>query len=604
MVLTNGQNANADFNLMTNFRTDPNGTTASDTRTGDVAVPGRLIGQVFNDIYFERNQASPWYGEPRPITKIPVGIYARVDVEQADGSFSMTGKEIGRDGPTAPTVTYDANQWRLIKTVTTSEDGAYEALLPSTETFNCPIPQGPCPGMYIAIVDDPGTKAHPNAGYNPNLLTANTPFEVWPGLTTQLDTPVDPISGTACEDPAVPARPEVLEVSTPVVPATGSRQITIKGDFIGTTGTATGLTGVRATLTDARNGQVQTLTRANGGIVSWTPGTGSTPDTIVINVPALATNAAANLLPNLTFRPGPKQLTITTANVNGGVSSVNGLTVHVLGSNGTAANVVAYTPPVVNVTAPPAAASNDHTLQNAINSAAAGSLLVLGVGTYNENVLVWKPLKIQGRGAGGIIGAHEFQARDPEDPRFNIKGSVIDGRFFNENAATFDAVAAAHAGVLPNFTSGSPSVVLRGADMTVNAASATAYNVPALPSGQDSPGFNGARIDGLGLMTGHGDGAGGIQLQAQVNNMQLTNNVLENNGGVVTGGIGLGQPNVHGSHNYNVRDRQRPADRQRRPDASPAGSGSSTGRTTTTWPATSSARTSASTTAPACRTSA
>jgi hypothetical protein len=548
VVLQNGQNANADFNMMTNFRTDPNGEDAGDTRTGDVQEPGRVVGQVFNDIYFERDQASPWFGEPRPITSIPIGIYARVDVQQAGGSFSITGKEIGRDGPLAPTVTYDANQWRLIKTVNTSADGAYEALLPSTETFNCPIPQGPCPGMYIAIVDDPGTKAHPNANYNPNLLTANTPFEVWPGLTTQLDTPVDPISGTACEDPAVPARPEVLQVSTPVVPATGSRLITIQGDFIGTTGTATGATGVRATLTDARNGQVQTLTRGNGGIVSWTPGTGSTADTIVINVPALATNAAANLLPNATFRPGPKQLTITTADVNGGVSSVNGITLHVMGTNGTLTNAVTYTPPVTNVAAPPPAATNDHTLQNAINAAAPGTLLVLGAGTYNENVLVWKPLKIQGLGAGGIIGAHEFLARDPEDPRFDIKGSVIDGRFFTENASTFDAVAAAHPGVLPNFTSGSPSVVLRGADITVNAATTTAYDI----SGAAGI-FNAARIDGLGLLTGHGDGAGGVQLQASVNNMQLTNNVLENNGGVVVGGIGIGQPNVHASHNYNVR---------------------------------------------------
>ena len=71
--------------------------------------------------------------------------------------------------------------------------------------------------------------------------------------------------------------------------------------------------------------------------MSWTPGTGSTPDTIVINVPPLATNAAANLAPNATFRPGPNQLTITTANANGGVSSVNALTLHVLGTNGTTA---------------------------------------------------------------------------------------------------------------------------------------------------------------------------------------------------------------------------------------------------------------------------
>ena len=66
-----------------------------------------------------------------------------------------------------------------------------------------------------------------------------------------------------------------------MVPASGGRQITIQADFIGAAGTATGATGVRATLTDDRNGQVQTLTRANGGIVSWTPGSGSTPDTIV-----------------------------------------------------------------------------------------------------------------------------------------------------------------------------------------------------------------------------------------------------------------------------------------------------------------------------------
>ena len=543
IVLTNGQNANADFNLMTNFRTDPNGSDPADARTGDVAEPGRFVGQVFNDIYFERNPMSPWYGEPRPIAGIPVGIYARVD--------------------TVPNVNqpYDQNNWRLLTTVTTSADGSFEALVPSTETFNCPIPQGPCPGMYLVKVDDPGTTAHPNAAYNPNLLTATTPADAWPGLTTQLDLPLDPISGTACEDPAVPARPELLQVSTPIVPASGSRQITIQADFIGAQGTATGTTGVRATLTDARNGQVQTLTRANGGIVSWTPGSGSTPDTIVINVPTLATNGAADLLPNLTFRPGPKQLTITTADVNGGVSSVNGLTVHVMGTNGTGTNTVTYNPTVVNVPPPPPAAVNGgpHALQNAIDSAAAGSLLVLSPGVYNENILLWKPLKLQGRGPGGIIGAHELQARDPEDPRFNIKGTVIDGRYFQQNAPAYDVAIAAHspyAGVTADGLSGAHPV-LRGADITVLAKTTTAYDIGTALTAS----FNQARIDGVGLTTGQGDGAGGIQLQASINNIQLTNNVLENNGGVVAGGIGVGQPYDAGprgtgtriNHNYTVR---------------------------------------------------
>jgi hypothetical protein len=548
VVLQNQQNANADFFMMTNFRTDPNGEDPTDTRTGDVEEPGRVVGQVFNDIYFERNQMSNWYGEPRPIANIPVGIYARVD----------TVPNASCPDPTQPGVRcFDRNSWRLIKTVNTSADGAYEALLPSTETLNCPIPQGPCPGMYIAIVDDPGTKANPNPNYNPNLLTANTPFDVWPGLTTQLDTPVDPISGTACQDPAGaaggiapdpsdPARPELLQVSRPYVNAGDAgtaRRITIQGDFIGIAG-ATGATGGRLTLTDVRTGAVTTLTRANGGIASWTPGTASTPDTIVMNVPAVSA----------LFPPGPKQLAIVTANNNpggGGVSSVNGITIHVRGTVGT----VTYNPSVVNVAPPPPGPGTSPTaLQDAINGAAPGSLLVLSPGTYNENVLVWKPLKIQGLGPGGIIGAHEFQGRDPEDPRFNIKGSIIDGRFFQQNSAGFDATVAANAPyVLPPFTSGAASTVLRGADLTVVAKTTAAYDVPTLPTGQDSAGFGGARIDGLGLMTGHGDGAGGIQLQASVNNMQMTNNVLENNGGVFAGGIGIGQPFVHASHNYNVR---------------------------------------------------
>lgn len=529
VVLQNGQNANADFNMMTNFRTDPNGS-APDTRTGDVPEPGRIVGLVSNDIYFERDPQSIWYGEPRPIGGIPVGIYARVD--------------------TVPNVNqpYDADNWRLFTTVTTSPEGTYEALLPSTETFNCPIPQGPCPGMYLVKVDDPGTKANPNPNYDPNLLTATTAWDVWPGLTDQLDTPLDPISGTGCEDPAVEPRPEVLQVSRPYVLASNTgaaRRITITGDFIGTTGTQTNTTGVRATLTDVRNGQVQTLTRANLGIVSWVPGAGSTPDTIVIQVPALASTAAANASPSTTFRPGPKQLTITTANINGGVSSVNGITIHVLGFNGSGANGVGYTPPIVNVPPPAFTGPNAHAIQNAIDAAAAGSLLVLSPGVYNENVLLWKPLKIQGLGAGGIIGAHELQARDPEDPRFLVVGSVIDGRYFSQNAAAFDATVASHG---PYAVDPTLPDILRGADITAVAKTATAYNI----SGATGI-FNAARIDGVALTTGRGDGAGGVQLQANINNMQITNDVLENNGGILAGGIGLGQPYAHASHNYNVR---------------------------------------------------
>ncbi len=523
VVLTNGQNANADFHMMTNFRTDPNGATDGDTRTGDVAVPARLVGQVFNDIYFERDPMSPWYGEPRPIGGIPVGIYARVD--------------------TLPNVNtpFDPDHWRLLTTVTTSPDGSFEVLVPSTETYNCPIPQGPCPGMYLVTVDDPGTKEHPNTNFNPNLLIATTPAEAWPGLTDQLDLPVDPISGTACEDPAAPARPELLQVSRPYVLSgdTGTaRRITIQGDFIGAAGSGSSIT-----LTDDRNGQIQTLTQANGGIVSWTPQTpgGSTPDTIVIQVPALSSNPIANSRPNSAFRPGQKQLAIIT---NEGVSSVNGITIHVMGSNGTGSNVIAYNPTIMNVAPPPPAGTGS--VQAAIDAAAPDSLIVLSAGAYNENVLLWKRIKLQGLGPGGIIGAHELQARDPEDPRFNVPGTVIDGRYFAQNAPAYDATVAAHA---PYAVDPSLPTILRGADITAVARTTSDYNIP----GGDSGLFSAARIDGFSLSTGRGDGAGGVQLQANINNLQITNNVVENNGGIFAGGIGLGQPYAHQNHNYNVR---------------------------------------------------
>ena len=137
-----------------------------------------------------------------------------------------------------------------------------------------------------------------------------------------------------------------------------------------------------------------------------------------------------------------------------------------LGSNGTGANAVTYNPPVVNVPPPPTAGpTRARAAERDRRAPRAGSLLVLSPGIYNENVLVWKPLKLQGLGPGGIIGAHELQARDPEDPRFNVAGSVIDGRFFQQNATAFDATVAAHAPYAGVDAAGHP--VLRGADITV-----------------------------------------------------------------------------------------------------------------------------------------
>ena len=159
VVLQNGQNANADFHLMTNFRTDPNGTDASDTRTGDVAEPGRLVGQVFNDIYFERNPQSPWYGEPRPIANIPVGIYARVDTVCAGGGTNCPTPNVN--------LPYDPNKWRLLKTVKTGADGSYEAMRAVDRDVQLPDPAGTLPGHVPGGGRRPGDEGSPEPDVRP-----------------------------------------------------------------------------------------------------------------------------------------------------------------------------------------------------------------------------------------------------------------------------------------------------------------------------------------------------------------------------------------------------------------------------------------------------
>ena len=534
------QNANADFFLETNFPDtvqNPDIAPNHPDAVGGVEEPGRIFGAIFDDIYFDTDQNSVWYGEPRPIGDLPVGIYGIDACQNSDRT------KCPPDG--------DPQNWRLLTTVVSDPEGQYEALLPSTETFNCPIPQGPCPGMYLFVVNDPGSKAHPNSNYNPNYLTATTTYDVWPGQTdVALDTPLDPISGTACSQTRVDSTnnivstaPELLRVRRVtetagntnradqgpyVQPSDGttttSRLLAIDGDFIGPQGALLlGPLGGHVNLTNA-DGSVTTLTGLNGGIVSWTQGNASTPDRIVIRVPAVSTS----------FPAGPKQLDIVTSvtNTGGALSTSNGITLHVLGGSG----ATAYTPNIVHVPAPTVGGTQ---LQSAIdaNTTTPNSLVVLGEGTYRENVVMWKPLKLQGVGPGGIIGAHELQQKQADDPRFKVGGSLIDGSFYRDNAGGRQAVVNAH-GPYAGVTANNP--VLAGGDITVVAQSTTAYG----------SGLNAARVDGLGLERGQTDaalggtngGAGGVQAQAYTQNLRITNNVLESNSGPTAGAIALGKP--------------------------------------------------------------
>ena len=313
---------------------------------------------------------------------------------------------------------------RLITTLLTDEYGFYEVLLPSTDTANCPNPAGICPGTYVFVVNDPGDPDNPNPTFNPNYLTEPVAFDVWPGTMTPADTPLDPIAGVTCAprgvEPFVP-EPEFFSVSQPY--GGSGAEITIRGtDFGDTQGDGT------VTL----DGVAQTVS-------SWTD------DTIVAT---------------LTGDPGPHQLLVTS---NTGKTSRSGITFHILGAG--------YDPPIVTVARRrrPRRASLSHYDPGRDRRCRSRIARRRSAGTYRENVILHKRIKLQGHGPGGLLGT-KIQDFRPDDPRVHVPGSVIDARFFRfpANQAAWEATLAGPAS--PYDSAPGSTSVPEGAALTVVAA--------------------------------------------------------------------------------------------------------------------------------------
>ena len=460
VTLDDGQNPAADFFLFTDVDDDPETNTELDgswNTVESVAPPGRIYGYVGDDLRFDTDQSSPWFGQPLALPNIPVGVY------------DYTG--------------------RLITMLHTDEHGIYDVVLPSTQTYNCPTPSGVCPGMYVLRIDDPADPA-----FNPDYLTAALAFDVWPGKTTYADTPVDPISAVTCnlgllEEPNPDtgfvgfAFPEFWRVDpNPYIQRLGTdaqRELTLTGVGFGD---ARGSLG-RVTIGGS--------TLPASAYLSWSD------RQIEIRVPS-------------GFRPaGPNQLLIRGAN---GQTTPAGVKIHLLGGT--------YTPAIVHVP------EDQPTIQAAIDASSDNGLVVVHQGTYNENVILHRRVKLQGVGPGGSVGAPENAGVD--DIRFTVPGSVINGRNFFERADDWNAKLAS----LPK-PSGFGDVP-GGAGITV---------VPRTTN-QFSTGRN-AAIDGFGIILSQGGGAGGIQVNAYAQRLEITDNIVESNGGEWGGAIALGLPSLY-----------------------------------------------------------
>ncbi|WP_427911929.1 Ig-like domain-containing protein [Ramlibacter sp. MMS24-I3-19] len=516
-------------------------------------IAANVTGMILDDAASEFNAASPDFGEKASVPFVPVS------------TKDFAGHEISR---------VYSDQW-----------GTFNMLLPSSWLVNPPTPSGYGPSMLVNCMNDPGPIPDPSGAidpatgkvrmitdpaYNPAYSNFCYTWPFMPGQTTYLDTPVLPIAAHAagynpadCEYPD--ATPAILRVDSstnigPYVPvAGGTLTIQALGDksvlnpaysgpfatgglaaerntsrhygFGGAQGTGTvRLTGLTWTGNAARvAAQPTTLPLA---VTSWADGS------ITVRVPALPTG--------ITGMSG--QLEITTG---AGKTSIDAVTV----------TQEATAPTYVR-------GANGDTIQAAIDNAKPGDLLMVDAGFYNELVVMWKPVRLQGVGAASVI----INAAKYPTSKLAAWRPLVNA-MFGINAATGDPSGAPQVDPLPGqeITGGvvllEPSVLgtEEGAGITVLAKGLRANGTPLTladckfgraPYTVAFDLENGARtrarpqlsnflcaksrIDGLSV-TG-GDSGGGIYVNGWAHNLEIANNRVYGNAGAFHGGVRVGVP--------------------------------------------------------------
>ncbi len=493
----------------------------------EVPQPTHFWGLVINDLGLTLDKRSVAYGEAQGIPNVPVGLY----------------------------------DWKgaLVDTTSTDYNGYYEAIEPSTGTYNCPLPAGPCPGMYYFVGNDPGTLDHPNPNYNSRFRTIGTNFQAWPGLFTVTDTAPTQVASTiltpGASTPVQPNcnvatdAPDLFSVDKPWVRLAGNtaaRTVTIKGVNFGTA-----------------VGTVQ-LTNQAGGT--------TTPLNVVWG------DRQISFQVNASAAPGAYTLQLRRSNAQ---TTRNDFTLHLVGG----AAATGYLPTVIEVNGPDLAnptptVGNPRvvkvtTIQAGITAAATPAyrgtnaapstpLVVVYPNTqpttwpnphkaYYENVILNTRAKLQGTGPGGFQGT-TF-----------VPGTEINGLAFDpDNTSWFTTLTSRPYAGIPEVADGATvTVVAQNNDFN---PSVTADRRPLVrPSidgftitggtQQGAPGtanaVTGAVNTTLGAPGARITQGGGIYVHAYARTLQITDNVITGNSGSYGGGIRVGTPYVGTDDNNN-----------------------------------------------------
>jgi hypothetical protein len=514
------------------------------------------VGMILNDASAEFNAWSPDFGEKASVPFVPVS------------TKDFAGHEISR---------VYSDQW-----------GTYNMMLPSSWLVNPPTPSGYGPNMLVNCMNDPGPIPDPTGAidpatgkvrmitdpaYNPafsNFCYTN-PF--MPGQATYLDTPVLPIAAyatgfapTDCEYPD--ATPAILRVDSsagigPYLPAAGGTlMIKAVGDktvqnaaYAGPFST-TGLSGQTTITRHYGFGATQgTLGKVIMTGVTQVPAPSSTvatvPGTLTLAVTAWSDGTIRATLPKLPTGVTSIQgeLQVTAGN---GKSSIDAVTV----TQETATPTYVY-------------GAKGNTIQSAIDHAKPGDLILVDGGLYNELVVMWKPVRLQGVGASSvIINAAKYPTSKLETWRPLINAMFgIDGNTGNP-AATVQVdplpgqeitggVVLLEPSVLGTEEGAGITVLAKGlrangsrltstaADCAYGTDPTVSFNLANGSLTVPKPGLSNflcakSRIDGLSV-TG-GDGGGGIYVNGWAHNLEIANNRVYGNAGAFNGGVRIGVP--------------------------------------------------------------
>ncbi len=416
-----------------------------------VPKASRVVGFVNNDLAAEFNTMTPNFGEKAAPSWLPISFQ------------DWQGNEVTR--------------------IYTDEFGAYTGMLPSTYTMNLPAPSGMAESMLTACLNHPWMPNPNNPGqlipdpyFDPDFSQSCWTLQYTPGATTYLDTPIVPVGAFV----GYPNRNLDLEPQD-MTPAIN----TVDGD-LANGGPAVCAADAQITITSVGMKQVPNPdfdpdVPGSPTLVSRDFGFGATQGRVTLGGTDLQIDSWSDSTILATVPGGLPSGQLLVQRGDNLAWSETGITVHV----GVCA--ATYVP------------TDFGTIQDAIDAAAPGSLVIVEPGTYIESPILWKPLVLQGSGPESTT---IFATPTPESilQDWHVKAEALYGT---------DPFAAQEAPAIMVFAG-------------IGAA------------------FDGtpAQIDGF-YLTGSLAG-GGIYIYSDVHDLEISNNVARSNQGNLGGGITIG----------------------------------------------------------------